>query len=671
MIFLLSAFLPFQSDLFLSSSSLLNQSPSSSTNLNSINSAIKPTISELPQYVMNVTFFTNNASLINEMNFSYINTENVSLNFLFFNLWPNSIQNDSLHIASIVHKSQNLNYSFSGLNNSFLSVNLTQTVNPGIRYNLTINYWLSLPYTQFRFGYQLKANGSTHDMYALTNWYPILAVYESGKFVLQPYFDIGESFYSDMAFYNVTFHTDNNLVIASGGELQLKTNDSKSQICNYLFFPAREISFILSPDFLVSSLVDNNITFYSFYFPEDTVRGIQALNISSYSVNLFSRLFIQYPYGTMSTVDMIEAGMEYSGLVLIPNSSYNTSDSLNPYSLFEGLIAHEISHNWDTYIVANNPFVSPWIDEGFSQYVMNVLYPAFRYSNTSADYNFTINKQAICNGIANDANPANKPIGYGLDYYLNHVGYRTNVYLKGMFFYGFLQSYLGNSLFFAFLKQIYNQFAYKTINNDQFLQTLNLVSSKNLTWIFDFFIYNVVYIHGFSVSNTQVETINSTSNKVTFTLTEDANTIKGIDLPIQLEFDNGNTTTYSWVNQSISSITINVNTSLGTLKYISIDHDLLYFRDPANFIFSYSQTSTSAPTSIPTSVPTSTSTKTSSTSTSSSSELSNLISSSSKTNTSNSFNISTSTENTNTNGFQIIIIVQIFVLLALARKIKR
>ena len=88
-----------------------NDNPLNKNSSKNITATIhKPAINELSQYYMNTTFFTANASLITEMNYSYLNTEDVALNYLFFNLWPNFIVSNSLNIQSINHNSQSLEY---------------------------------------------------------------------------------------------------------------------------------------------------------------------------------------------------------------------------------------------------------------------------------------------------------------------------------------------------------------------------------------------------------------------------------------------------------------------------------------------------------------------------------------------------------------------------------
>ena len=604
----------------------------------------KPGPDNLSQYLLNVRFFTENESLTAQENFSYINTENIGLNYLYFNLWPNNIQNDSLKIQSVTHTTQNLNYSLTGIYKQYLLVNLTQTVNPNNRYNLTINFDLTLPYTQFRFGYQLKQNGSDHDLYALTNWYPILAVYENNHFVLQPYSAWGESFYSDMAYYNVSFTAKNNLTIASGGELVSHTNDSILQYNQYLFYPAREISFVISPDYQVSTLVDGNTTILSYYFPEDAFRGVYALNVSSFDINLFSNLYTSYPYATMSLVDMIEANMEYSGLVELAHGCYNETQTDCSLRDFEWAIAHEISHDWNTYLVANNPYKSPWLDEGFAQY-SDILYVENRYSKEEAIIATNQFKDPV-NSIINQSSNLNVPIGYGMDYF-NQPGkltsYLFSVYNKGPLFFNFLRSYLGDTLFFTFIKEYFNEFTYKTVTQELFFQVLYNVTSQDLSWIFNTFITNSVVFNTLKIANV-IMTDSTNGTNITFDLQQVSNYQVEVQMPLTLQFDNGNISFYGWLNGTSSKINYEANVSLGKLQKIAIDPDWIYFRINETLLFDVSQymmtTTTIQPT---TTVPTSSSSSpviSSSTSSSSSSS----SSTSSQTYSSSSSSVSTSSD---------------------------
>ena len=69
-----------------------------------------PTINQLSQYRMNVTFFKDNATLNCYLNLSYLNSETTSLNYLFFNLWPNGIKSNSLSINNVTHNEMKFPY---------------------------------------------------------------------------------------------------------------------------------------------------------------------------------------------------------------------------------------------------------------------------------------------------------------------------------------------------------------------------------------------------------------------------------------------------------------------------------------------------------------------------------------------------------------------------------
>ena len=605
-----------------------NDNPLNKNSSKNITATIhKPAINELSQYYMNTTFFTANASLITEMNYSYLNTEDVALNYLFFNLWPNFIVSNSLNIQSINHNSQSLEYSLTGTNYSYFLVNLTQAVNPGSRYNLQINFTLKLPYTEDRFGYQLQQNGSLHDIYALTNWYPILAVYQYGNFVLQPYTPNGEAFYCDMAYYNVSLTADKNLVIASGGQLYTHTSDSVLQYNTYSFYPAREISFILSPDYIVSSQQDGNITVYSYYFPEDLSVGSRSLSSIVSAINLFSSLYTPYPYNSMSVVDFIfgYGGMEYSGLVEITNTAYNqTFYNQNPDNFyiwnFEYIMVHEVSHDWNTYLVADNPYVDPWLDEAFAMY-SSVLYLEFiwgtSYSNQQLNWEqYQVNLSVNDYGI-------NDPIGNGMHFWdhsnkILYNDYYYTVYVKGCLFFNFLRDYLGNNTFFSFVSQYFINFSYKTVNGTQFLNLLNGVSGQNLTWIFSTFIYNSVYFNSFSIDNPTVR-VNTTANtqNIEFTLNQISNYSVSLKIPILLRFASGIENVWTWLNGTSSLVNVSVNSNLGSLINVVIDPNWIYFRNSISFDFPVTPTTITSPTSTssPSSMITSSSTISSKTTT--------------------------------------------------------
>ena len=69
----------------------------------------------------------------------------------------------------------------------------------------------------------------------------------------------------------------------------------------------------------------------------------------------------------MVQTDFSEGGMEYGALVYI---SLDVTDQLQ----YQGVIVHEIAHQWWYGLVGNNQILTAWIDEGLAEYCTAVFF---------------------------------------------------------------------------------------------------------------------------------------------------------------------------------------------------------------------------------------------------------------------------------------------------------
>lgn len=506
-----------------------------------------PVKEQLSIYKMNVTFNENSVplpSMTGTMNFSYLNTENKPIDYLYFNLWPNSIEENSLVINSInTNSGSPLNWSI--IQKIYLHVNLIEPVPINSREVLIINFTTYLPFVEGRFGYQNTFSPAGKTIFSFTNWFPILAVYENNNFTLQPYVTSGEAFYSDMAYYNVLLTVNKNLTVASGGLAESVSNDSIYNYFNYTLFPAREISFIMSTEFKISSENYKGIELYSYYFSEDQIRGSKVIDIIKKSLDLFSNIYTPYPYKSMSVVDFpfIYGGMEYTGLVQIAHARY--SETNNFQWIFESVVVHEISHDWNTYIVGNNPYSDPWLDESWAMY-SEILY--FEHYNQSivSDLleNFRLHVYiGTKQGIAGFYPASNLPLNLGMDYFGesgNINAYETTIYFKGALIIDLLRTYLGEQLFSTALSDYYKIFSYKTVNTSQFIASFESSTKQDLSWFYNAFILNSTYIDRLKVQVFTAE-YNKQNNELeyNFILSQESNyTNFPLKIPISFTINN-------------------------------------------------------------------------------------------------------------------------------------
>ena len=155
----------------------------------------------------------------------YKNLSNKSLNNLKFNLYPKAFAKGAtnkpvsslneqkaypngksygdIEFFNVSSKGQTLTYTLEEIDKNILNITLPQSLNMGYSINIEMQYKLTLPNINHRFGYGNNAIN-------LGNFYPIACVIEDGEFVIQPYSSNGDPFYSNLSNYlvNISYPSD-------------------------------------------------------------------------------------------------------------------------------------------------------------------------------------------------------------------------------------------------------------------------------------------------------------------------------------------------------------------------------------------------------------------------------------------------------------------------------
>lgn len=438
-----------------------------------------PNVEELSTYRINVTFSPSNHKAFGWVNVSYLNTEVVTLEEVYFHIWPNALLSNGLVVGTILDGQE------TGLVHSIedqvnLRVNLPSPLASGARTDLKIPFNATLPNNPDRYGYQTNP----FLVSAFANWHPILSVFEDGQWNKNPYAHSGEAFFSDEAYYDVWVVAPVDQKIAAAGDLVNVTIVGNQKIHHWTAGPIRDFTWVAGSGYEVSTLHHNNVTIMSYYFPEHASRGLAALHISKKSLDLFSDIFEPYPYKTMVIVELQAwfGGMEYCQLIMITNRYYEPTSGM---AGFESVISHEWSHTWNTYIVANNPWADPWFDEGWAMY-SSILYFEEFYSESYARNQLVKDKQAYLTYVQSGSYPE-LPLGLGMSYWDSNAGsqYYYGIYIKGEVFWDTLRLVMGDNAFFDATKELWDLFSYKTINRTQVEETYETASGQELSWLFE------------------------------------------------------------------------------------------------------------------------------------------------------------------------------------------
>lgn len=406
------------------------------------------------------------------------------LDEICFNLYFNAYKKDATYFAvesqylsktpiygcgeilSVSSYANSLDY-FIEQDGGLLRVKLGRTYNKGDRVTLFIKFLVKLS----NFNHRLSFGEQTVN---LGNFFPILCVYQNGKYVHCPYYNYGDPFYSEVADFEVKFSCGGEYVVASTGNCEdLEVKEKAS----YLFKAenVRDFFLTLSKDFKVAKQTLNQTEIFYYYLTTEE----KELDLISQCLGFFSERFYPYPYSTFSIAqsDFCYGGMEYPQIVLV-NKNLTQAELL-------WTIVHETAHQWWYGIVGNNQIEDAFFDEGLAEYSTILFFENFPSYGISARQDL-LNKKiqylkfsdfftAIYGKNYNFA-PYRK-----LNEYKNSTDYINSVYLYTPYAFWQIGSAIGQEDFCIRLNNFAKKYAYKAVNNQTFVDFMevNLKSVLN------------------------------------------------------------------------------------------------------------------------------------------------------------------------------------------------
>ena len=472
------------------------------------NNQIKSQSKNLTNYSLNLTYDDSTKTLNGKQTVDYQNNLDTTLNKLEFHLYPNAFRKDAkfrpvstanynkaypngfsegwIDISLVSVNGVNKEVLVAGSDNNMLVVNLDEELFPLDRVQVELEYNIKVPNCLHRFGYG-------DNTYNFGNFYPIVSVYENGKFREDNYGANGDPFYSEMSNYNVQLTYDNDFVLASSGE-QIDTTESEGKKTTKMTANVvRDFAFVLSKDFSVISKKAGKTTVFYYYFDDAT--STKSLQAGVDSINTFNDLFGEYPYSTFSVVkaDFIHGGMEYPNLVYIASDIEKYEDYLN-------VIVHETAHQWWYNLVGSNACDNAWQDEGLTEFSTLMFY---RYNegynvNIQDSLNASLSSYLLFTDICQSVyGKVDSRMARNVNDFSGDMEYVYMTYVKGVLFFDSLEDLIGEKAFLKGLKQYFNQNEYKIASVDDMISSFELVSKRNLESFFDSWLQGKVILQNY------------------------------------------------------------------------------------------------------------------------------------------------------------------------------
>lgn len=146
---------------------------------------------------------------------------------------------------------------------------------------------------------------------------------------------------------------------------------------------------------------------------------------------------------------------------------------------WDGIIAHELMHQWFGDLVTCESWSNLTLNEGFASY-SEYLWNQYKYGQDEADYTFLVEQEAYFIEAAEE--PKNL-IRY---YYEDQEDlFDSHTYNKGAAVLHMLRSYLGDEAFFLGIKKYLEANAFQSVEVAQLRLAFEEVTGEDLNWFFD------------------------------------------------------------------------------------------------------------------------------------------------------------------------------------------
>ncbi|HYF40359.1 MAG TPA: M1 family metallopeptidase [Gemmatimonadales bacterium] len=209
-------------------------------------------------------------------------------------------------------------------------------------------------------------------------------------------------------------------------------------------------------------------------YPEDSAYAAAGpFRRAGQMLDYFSSLIGPFPYASLAHVESSTrfGGMENSTAIFYDEKLY-AKKSLN-----EALVAHETAHQWFGNAVTEADWHHLWLSEGFATY-LSALWRAHADGDTA----FARTMREAAADIFSSKNSGRPVLDSAATDLLGLLN--TNNYQKGAWVLHQLRGLVGDSAFFAGLRNFYSTYRDSTALSADFARIMSAAAGENLEWYF-------------------------------------------------------------------------------------------------------------------------------------------------------------------------------------------
>jgi Peptidase family M1 domain/Omp85 superfamily domain len=402
------------------------------------------------------------------------------------------LEGPALEVERVRRGNQDLAFSYLKENPTALRVELGMTVGQGESVVVEVYYSLRLPPKQGRWG---QWEGVTF----LTNWVPVLAVYDENGWQHVPFIPWHQPFFNEAGVYSAKLRVaeDQQVACSLPVKRELPTAEGIKEV---EFAPqcVRDFALLTSARYKVVEVHAGDVTIRCVALPEHRFYAEKLAQWVSEALPVYTSWFGPFPYKhfTIAESFMGWMGNECGDLVMIDNRVFDMPHAAAPF--VEYLISHEFCHQWFYNTIGTNGYSETWMDEGIVTYMSHRLIDRKRGRNnlllefpnglgwlpnihreTFRNYSY---RGALARGDAHATIEDMPQFGH-----LNNL--LSTCYDRGSRIVGMIEERMGEEAFFDFWRIVYSKYYFRIIRVADLQRELEAYTGRSWKQFFDDWLY--------------------------------------------------------------------------------------------------------------------------------------------------------------------------------------
>lgn len=288
---------------------------------------------------------------------------------------------------------------------------------------------------------------------------------------------------SDKATVDFTIVHPNHYQVVSNGrlleEIDITPELRKTHWSSTTILPTKVMVFGAAQFAVQHSGSVGNTDVSAWVFPENKDEGFHDYELAVSVLDYYTKLIAPYPYQKLANVQSKTryGGMENAGCIFYSESSI-TGDRKS-----EGLIAHEIVHQWYGNSASEANWHHVWLSEGFATYLTHMYFEDV-YGKKKFQDGLKIDRQRVTKFKLAFSMPIVDPSIKNLNALLN-----VNTYQKASWVLHMLRNKIGDEKFKTGIRNYYAQYEFGNAMTDDFVKVMEEASGQDLKPFFKQWIY--------------------------------------------------------------------------------------------------------------------------------------------------------------------------------------